>query len=516
MTENPAHTLGAILDHHARVRGDHEALSFEGRHINYRQFDHHANQIANGLAAMGLARGDRACFLSKNSDHVIELAFGCGRGGFAVCGLNWRLLAEEIAYILNDCRADVLFVGAEFHETAARAAAMVDHEMALVALEGDHPHWPDFAAWRAGQSDDRPEVEVGSEDVAVVMYTSGTTGRPKGVQLPHRCFFLFHSIAPEGEFAWVRWLPEDNNLVAMPCFHVGGLAYAIWGICGGSKQVILREFDAAKMLRTILEERISRACILAPAVRICLDDPSARDSDFSPLKYIQYGAAAIDEGTLREALDLFGCEFIQSYGMTETTGAATYLSPTDHRIPVKGRLTSVGRALPGVSLKLIGPGGEPAAPGEVGEICIRSPAGMIGYWNLPDETGKTLVDGYVHTGDAGYLDEDGYLFLVDRIKDLIISGGENISSLEVEEALRRHPGVADAAAVGVPDRKWGEAVKAFIVRADGNSATAEEIIAFARTRIAPFKCPKSIEFVASLPRNASGKILKRQLRERQG
>lgn len=513
MVQDFRFTLGSVLRHHADVNGDCEALDFEGRHTLYRDFDRHANQIANGLAAMGFARGDRACFLSKNSDYAIELAFGCGRGGYVVGGLNWRLLAEEVAYILKDCGAKALFVGSEFQETAARAAALLDHPITLVALEGGHPAWPDFASWRDSQPDSDPDVEVDPEDVAVIMYTSGTTGKPKGVQLPHRCFFLFSTIEPVVDLEWVRWYPHDNNLVAMPCFHVGGLAYAIWGICGGSKQVILREFEAARCLAAILEHDITRACILAPAVRFCLDHPSAQVSDFSPLKYIQYGAAAIDEQTLREALDVFGCDFAQSYGMTETTGAATYLSPSDHRSPVQGRLTSVGRALPGVDIKVVRPSGEKAAPREVGEICIKSPAGMIGYWNLPEETANTIIDGYVHTGDAGYLDEEGYLFLVDRIKDLIISGGENISSIEVEEALRLHPDVADAAAVGVPDRIWGEAVKAFVVLAPGATATAEEIIAFSRTRIAPFKCPKSIAFADVLPRNASGKLLKRQLRE---
>lgn len=514
MKSSGVRTLGGVLRHHAEANGSALALDFEGRLTDYRSFDLHASQVANGLAAMGLKNGDRVCFLSKNSDSILELVFGCGRGGFIVCGLNWRLLAQEVAYILDDCGARALFVGPEFLETARRAVEMVDHEIALVALEGGHPSWPGFTEWRDAQSGADPVAMVDPEDIAVIMYTSGTTGRPKGVQLPHRCFFLFTSIEPVPDLEWVRWYPHDRNLVAMPCFHVGGLAYAIWAICGGSRQVILREFDAEIVLSTILEKGITRACILAPAVRFCLDHPDAKRSDFSPLKYVQYGGAAIDESTLREAIEVFGCDFAQSYGMTETTGAATYLAPSDHRSLSKKRLTSVGRALPGVEIKVVDRANKPVAAGQVGEICIKSPAGMTGYWNKPDETRATIVDGFVHTGDAGYLDEDGYLYLVDRIKDLIISGGENISSLEVEEALRCHPEVADAAAVGVADRKWGEAVKAFIVRSEGATATAEEIIAFCRNRIAPYKCPKSIEFIDALPRNASGKLLKRQLRER--
>jgi long-chain acyl-CoA synthetase len=510
--EDQLHTLGEILGYHAECRADAEALAFEGRRTTYGQFHIHANQIAHGIAALGLQPTDHACFLSKNSDTVIELAFGCARGGFVLVGINWRLLPEEIAYILRDCGAKVLFVSADFFTVATRLVELLDTNIDIVALDGQHLQWPGFDSWREKQPDHLPEVRVSTDDVALMMYTSGTTGYPKGVRLTHRGFFLLYSIEPTGNLSWVHWLPSDSNLVAMPCFHVGGIAYAIWSICGGSRQVILREFEAGRVLRTIEEERITRACIVSTAIRFCLDHPASRTSDLSTLKYIQYGGSAMSETTLREALEVFKCGFVQNYGMTETTGAATYLPSADHGLTDIRRLSSVGMALPGVDLKIVDTAGAAVKRGEVGEICINSPANMKGYWNLPTATAKTLVDGFVHTGDAGYLDDDGYLYVVDRIKDLIISGGENVSSLEVEHAILKHPAVSEAAVIGVPDRRWGEAVKAIIVLRSGMASTAEDIVRVVRTHIAPFKCPKSVEFVERLPRNASGKLLKRQLR----
>jgi acyl-CoA synthetase (AMP-forming)/AMP-acid ligase II len=275
----------------------------------------------------------------------------------------------------------------------------------------------------------------------------------------------------------------------------------------------VREFDPGVTLDMIQQHGITKLFLVPAAIRMVLQHPKARQTDYSSVGYICYGASPIPLDLLREAIDVFRCGFVQLYGMTETTGSATYLPPQDHDVAGNERMRSAGKPFPGVRLKVVDDSGRPLPPRQVGEICIASPVNMLGYWHLPEATGKTLIDGYVHTGDAGYLDEDGYVYVHDRVKDMIVSGAENIYPAEVESALFGHPAVADVAVIGVPDDRWGEAVKAMIVLKPGKRATADEIIGFARERIAGYKLPKSVDFINELPRNPSGKILKRELRK---
>jgi acyl-CoA synthetase (AMP-forming)/AMP-acid ligase II len=312
---------------------------------------------------------------------------------------------------------------------------------------------------------------------------------------------------------WNRWTPEDVSLVAMPSFHIGGVGYGVWGLYGGARLVIVSEFDPADALEIIEREGVTKTFMVPAAIRMCVQHPKAADTDFSKLDYVMYGASPIPLDLLREALATFQCGFVQLYGMTETTGAATYLPPQDHDVNGNERMRSAGKPYPGVRLKIVDDENRELPVREVGEICIYSPANMLGYWNLPEATRNTLIDGFIHTGDAGYLDEDGYVYVHDRVKDMIVSGGENIYPAEVESALFGHPAIADVAVIGVPDERWGEAVKAIVVCKPGMSASADEIIGYARSRIAGFKCPKTVDFIAELPRNPSGKILKRDLRK---
>jgi long-chain acyl-CoA synthetase len=345
------------------------------------------------------------------------------------------------------------------------------------------------------------------------MYTSGTTGHPKGVQLPHRCFFDLWRHEPNPDMAFNEWTEDDVNLVAMPSFHIGGVGWGILGIRAGARNIVVKEFDPGVTLDMIQSHGITKLFLVPAAMRMVLQHPRARQTDYSSVAFISYGASPIPLDLLREAIEVFQCGFVQLYGMTETTGSATYLPPEDHDTSGNERMRSAGKPFPGVKLKIVDDQGEELPPRQVGEICIASPVNMLGYWNLPEATEKTLVDGYVHTGDAGFLDEDGYVYVHDRVKDMIVSGAENIYPAEVESAIFGHPAVADVAVIGIPDERWGEAVKAVVVLKPGAEADPDGIIGFARERIAGYKLPKSVDFIDELPRNPSGKILKRELRK---
>jgi acyl-CoA synthetase (AMP-forming)/AMP-acid ligase II len=506
-------TLGDLARLQAAVRPAADALLFEGRSTSYGDFDRYASRVANGLRAAGLRPGARVGYLGKNSDLFFQVVFGCAKAGIVLVGVNWRLAPPEVSYILNDARVEVLFVAHEFRELAAKVLPEVPSLRLLVAVEEGHPGWPDFVRWRDQHPDDDPAVPVATGDVAVQMYTSGTTGHPKGVLLAHRSFFAMLREPPAEDMEFERWTEHDVSLVAMPNYHIGGVGWGIAGLRAGARNIVLKEFDAAQVLAAIQQHRISKLFLVPTAMRLVLQLPGARRTDYDSLRYISYGASPIPLDLLREAIEVFQCGFVQLYGMTETTGGATYLPPQDHDVRGNERMRSAGKPFPGVSIKVVDVDGTPLPPRVMGEICIRSPANMVGYWNLPEVTARTLVDGWVHTGDAGYLDEDGYVYVLDRARDLILSGGENISPAEVESAIFGHPAVADVAVIGVPDERWGEAVKAMVVLKPGVEATAAEIIAYARERIAGYKLPKSVDFIAELPRNPSGKVLKRELRK---
>lgn len=506
-------TLGDLLSFHARERGEREVFLYEGRRSTWSDFDTHVSQVANGLVTLGIAKGVRVGFLGKNSDLFYELVFGSARAGAVSVGINWRLAPPEVAYILNDCAAEVVFVGPEFYGIVEQIEADVPSVRRVIAMAPGHDRFEDFGQWRDRQSKDACGVDVHPDDVAIQMYTSGTTGHPKGVQLTHKCFFDLQSEPPNADMDWNHWTPDDVSLVAMPSFHIGGVGYGVWGLYGGARLVIVPEFDPAGTLEIIEQEGVTRTFLVPAAIRMCVQHPKAADTDFSQLAYVMYGASPIPLDLLREALATFQCGFVQLYGMTETTGAATYLPPQDHDVNGNERMRSAGKPYPGVRLKIIDEEGGELPVRQVGEICIYSPVNMLGYWNLPEATESTLIDGFVHTGDAGYLDEDGYVYVHDRVKDMIVSGGENIYPAEVESALFGHPAIADVAVIGVPDDRWGEAVKAVVVLKPGASANADDLIGHARSRIAAYKCPKTVDFIDELPRNPSGKILKRELRK---
>jgi len=502
-------TLGDVPRHHGRTRGERIAQSFEGRLTTYAELDRRTNLVANGLIAAGVKPGEAVTYLGKNSDHYFEIVLGAAKAGAVIAPIGWRLAPSEVAYILDDTAAKVLFLGAEHGECAKAALAETQTKPRVIVMEAE------FEAWRDAQSESDPRVAVTPDDTALLLYTSGTTGRPKGVMLTSANLMRSRRKLAESALGWNEWKEGETNLVAMPAAHIGGTGWGLVGLINGVKNVVAREFNPLEILEFIERERIAKMFMVPAALQFVVRLPRAREIDYSSLTHILYGASPMPVALLQECMDVFGCGFVQQYGMTETTGTIVYLPPQDHDPKGNARMRSAGLPLPGVEIRVVDADGNVLGPNEVGEICTRSAANMKGYWNKPDATSSTVdADGWLRTGDAGYLDEDGYLFIQDRIKDMIISGAENVYPAEVENAIHGHPHVADVAVIGVPDDTWGETVKAIVVPKAGVTPDAASIIAHARERIAHYKVPRSVDFLdRPLPRNASGKILRRELRE---
>ncbi len=507
-------TLADIPRVHSAEKGERIATSFEGRLTTHADFNRHSSQIANAMLAAGVKPGDRVAHVGKNTDLYFELLFACFKTGVILVPIVWRLAPPEVAYIVQDSQAKLLFVGPEFIDLGRRVAQDAPELKGVIAMEGGAPEWPAFEAWRDAQPDTDPRLDSKTGDVVLQLYTSGTTGRPKGAMLTHDNFLVIRRLQDtEGE-EWLRCYEDDVGLLAMPNGHIGGTGYAILVMYYGVKAVITREFDPMQVLDMIENEGVNMFFMVPAALQFVVRQPRARQVDYSRLRTIAYGASPIPLALLQECMEVFKCGFAQLYGLTETTGTATALPPHDHDPKGSPRMRSAGKALPGVELAILDDEGKALPPGEIGEIAIRGAPIMKGYWNLPEATANAIsADGWFRSGDAGYMDADGYLYVHDRMKDMIITGGENVYPAEVEDAVYGHPAVSEAAVIGVPSEKWGEEVKAIVALKPGQSATEAEIIAWARERIAAFKTPKSVEFVDALPRNASGKILRRMLRE---
>jgi acyl-CoA synthetase (AMP-forming)/AMP-acid ligase II len=503
-------TVADIVRHHGRTHPDRTAIQFEGKRISYGELDERASRVANALIAAGVRSQARVAVLAKNNPAFFELWFGAAKANAVLVPVNFRLAPPEIAYVVNDAQAELLFVGADFHPAVAKIAHELKTVRAIIAIDGNHPDWVEYSAWLAQASPEDPDLPIHPGDCAIQMYTSGTTGHPKGAQLSHANLL---NLLPGALRQFGNWHENDVNLVCMPLFHIGGSGWALVGLYAGIETVLAREADPAAILRLIAEFGVTKAFFVPAMILFLLQAPQCASTDFSSLELIVYGASPAPIDLLRNALHTFRCDFAQVYGLTETTGAITYLPPEDHAEQATERLKSCGKAMTGVEIKIVDAAGRELPPGEVGEVVCRTPQIMLGYWNLPDATRQTIRKSWLYTGDAGYLDRDGYLYIYDRVKDMIISGGENIYPAEVEDALFGHPAVADVAVIGVPDAKWGESVKAVIVKKPGAEVSIEDLIDFARRRIAGFKVPRSIDFVEALPRNPSGKILKRELRK---
>lgn len=502
-------SLADIVRQHAARRPDAAAIVYRGHTTTYRALDRAASQVAQALIAEGVRPQARIAHLDKSSDVFFELMFGVAKAGAVMVSVNWRLAAPEVLHIVNDAEAEVLFVGEEYFPVIEKIRGELKTVRKIVALDGRHIAWEGFAGWRDRQQPLDPRLPAKPGDTAVQFYTSGTTGLPKGAELTN------------ANFAWMlplwtkSWLlgPGVPNLVCLPMFHIGGAGWGIAGLFSGATNHVMREFVPAEILETIQRERLQVLLLVPAMILFLVQAPQIRETDLSSVRLIVYGAAPIPADLLRQAMAIFKCGFQQVYGLTETTGAITLLPPEDHDPADPKKLLSCGFAQKGVELRIVGEDGKDLPAGKVGEIVVRSPQIMGGYWRLPEASARAIQGDWFFTGDAGYLDERGYLYIHDRVKDMIVSGGENIYPAEVESALFGHPAVADVAVIGVPDERWGEAVKAVVVKKPGAEVTQGELITWARERIAGYKLPKSVDFVEALPRNPTGKILKRELRK---
>ena len=510
MSELPdSSVLADLLQDQARNRAAATALVFGDRITGYAALDRRANQVANGLAALGISAQGRVGYIGKNSDAFFELVFGAAKANIVLVPVNWRLAPPEIAAILADAGITLLFVGRGFG--AVPAALDMGQPLRCVSIDGASEVWPDFGAWRDGQSATDPAARAAPADTAMQLYTSGTTGLPKGVELTNRNVVAMLAAIRQGGSGSLG--PDDVALVCMPVFHIAGAIAGLIGLAQGAVTVILEEPNPALLIECIPRHRVTWLILVPAAILMLVQHPDAAAADFGSVRTLAYGASPIAQALVEQARALFGNAGLwQLYGLTEATGGGAMLPPEAHD-PGLGKLRSCGRPYPGFELRIVDLRGEPVPAGTVGEIVLRSPTVMKGYWNNPAATRAAFFEGgWLRTGDAAYMDEDGFVYVHDRVKDMIVTGAENVYPAEVENALYGHPAIADVAVIGVPDPRWGEAVKAVVVLRAGQSAAADEIIAYARQRIAGFKLPKSIDFVTELPRNSSGKVLRRALR----
>ncbi len=493
-----------LLRAHAAQTPDAPCLTFAAEALTFADLDERSSRAANALAKQGVNPGDRVALIARNCLVQFELFFACAKLGAIFLPINWRLSAREIAGILADGTPAVLFIEADLRPLLTETANLPP----TIDLA-------EYAGWRNAGAALDAELRPSPDDPLLILYTSGTTGVPKGAVLSHGNLSYLARMARE---LW-GFTRSSVNLVAMPLFHIGGIGYAMTALSQGGHTVLMQQVVPTEIIAAMRDHGVTHGFFVPTVIQMLLEVPGIAEVNLSSLERIVYGAAPIGEAVLKRAIDVFGCGFNHAYGMTETAGTVVTLAPEDHDPggPRANRLRSCGVPMPWNELALVDPAtGERVVPGEVGEIRIRSRVVMLGYWNKPEETAKTITpDGWLCTGDAAYADADGYLYMHDRLKDMIVSGGENIYPTEIENVLYAHPAVAAVAVIGVPHDRWGETPKAFVVTRDGARPSEAELIAFTREQLARYKCPTSIAFVRALPQNASGKILKKEMRDAQ-
>jgi long-chain acyl-CoA synthetase len=508
-------TFAHIIHRHALLYPDQEAFVYGSERITFSEFNARVNSLIHGLQAMGVRKGDVIGILSWSCLGFVEVYGAAMKGGFIASPFNPRLKENELEYIINYSEANVLFVGAELIEIANQLRPHLPKVKNFISLETSATDMINHHDLITTSSREESDVQIDEDDPACIIYTSGTTGLPRGALYTQRCFIddaktLVIDMSLQ---------PGHRRIQITPLFHIAGNTHFRSSLYIGGCNIIMKFFDASVTLQTIQDERATHMDIVPTHLAAMLNLPDLGKYNISSLQFLWYGASPMPLEVLKKGMKVFGPIVAQGYGQSESGPAISHLSREDHNVldrpeNEQRKLTSAGRPDIGVQVRIVDGKGNDVEPGEVGEIIVRSKHIMVEYWHKPEETSKTLVNGWIHTGDMGYYDDEGYIYIADRKKDMIISGGENVYPREVEDVLYQHPAVLEAAVIGVPDSYWVEKVHAVVVTKKGVSTTAEELTAFCKKRIAGYKTPKTIEFVDSLPKNAAGKILKRELREK--
>jgi long-chain acyl-CoA synthetase len=519
-------SVADLLRVQARLRPDAVVITGDGRPATYGQLDERSNRVADALVAMGVVHGDRVAYLDRNATEYWEVFFGAAKIGAAVSPVNFRLAGAELLTVLDDAEPRVLVIGSAFLPALEgglpdglpvvvvedpAAGAVAGREAGAGSTEGTGPAgWREYEEWIATAQPIDPGGGASGDDLAVLMYSSGTTGRPKGVRTTadNLLWGIDNFVA---EFA-----PDEDavSLVAPPYYHVAAGGWALIVMSTGGRIIQVREPTPARLMDLMQTHRATHAALVPAIIQIMVSTPEGLAADWSSLHHVVYGGSAISAQLIARATEVIGAELTQSYGLTETVGIATLLRPEDHLSPDPRRYRSAGRAASGVDVAIFDPEtGQPVGPGEFGEIVVRGPNVTPGYWRRPAETEALFwPGGWMRTGDGGIIDDAGYVTIVDRIKDLIVSGGENVASSEVEQTLQGHPDVVEVAVVAAPSERWGETPHAYVARRPGSEVTEEELLAFCRQHLAGYKCPTALSWITELPRNASGKVLKKDLR----
>ena len=503
----------------AAIVPEREAIVFDDRRITFEALQDRVNRLANALSGLGVGPGDRVATLQVNTNQQVEVYFAAAALDAVYVPLNFRARAAELTYMLNDSGARVLLAGSRYAGHVRSFASDLDTVESFVALDEAVGGWLSYEDLLASASAEERFPEGDGDDLTVILFTAGTTGEPKGVMLSHESFssYVLANVTPAD--------PEEagRNILTVPLYHIAAVQAVMSAVYGGRTLVIQRQFEPVEWMQLVEREKANRAMMVPTMLKMLMDHPDFGLYDLSSLDVITYGAAPMPFEVIRRAIEeLPGTRFINAFGQTETAATITMLPPDDHvlegsteEVEVKlRRLTSIGRPLEDVEVHIVDEDGAPVAAGQVGEIVARGPRLMKGYWRQEEATAETIQDGWLHTGDMGYFDDEGYIYLAGRAKDFIKRGGEMVSPQEVEQVLHSHPAVEEAAVIGVPDLEWGERVRAVVVLRRGESATGDEISEYCRERLASFKKPESVVFVDRLPRNAMGKVLKRVLRER--
>ena len=506
----------------AAICPDRDAVVFEDKRYTFSQLNERTNRLANALLNLGIVKGDRVAMLQVNCNQHVETYFAAAKIGAIYVPLNFRAKGDELTYMTNSCEPKVLFVGDRYISLVNSIKPKLTSVPHLVSVENKTDGYLYYEDVLSSASAEDVFSEIDDNDTTMLVYTAGTTGFPKGVMLSHNSFsiYVLENVTPADPTV------DENNILTVPLYHVAGIQAMMAAIYGGRTLVMERQFEPAEWMGLVQTEKVGRAMMVPTMLKQLMDNPDFEKYDLSSLKVITYGAAPMPLPVIKKAMEVFpGVSFINAFGQTETASTITTLSPEDHVITGTEeekekklkRLTSIGRPMSDVEMKIMDEEGNELPVGEVGEIVARGPRVMSGYWKEEDKTAKTIdKDGWVHTGDMGYVDEDGYFFLAGRTTDMIIRGGENISPEEVEAVLHQHHKIEEAAVIGVPDEDWGEVPICVVVLKEGEVATDEEIMEHCRQALASYKRPRSVIFTKELPRNPMGKVLKRVLRELHG